>query len=108
MAAVTICSDSGAPKKSYLSQQEFVVWLRKLKQGLCINLEGWYAREFQKGGDMFKIVAVGAGIILHTLGYVKLLCNEGGEIRIVQCIVCTQSLRYLEMLHGKLKRALLF
>ena len=22
------------------SQWEFVVWLRKLKQGLCINLEG--------------------------------------------------------------------
>ena len=23
------------------SQWEFVVWFRKLKQGLCINLEGW-------------------------------------------------------------------
>ena len=23
------------------SQQEFVVWLRKLKQGFFINLEGW-------------------------------------------------------------------
>ena len=23
------------------SQQEFAVWLRKLKQGLSINLEGW-------------------------------------------------------------------
>ena len=23
------------------SQQDFAVWLRKLKQGLCINLEGW-------------------------------------------------------------------
>ena len=23
------------------SQQEFAVWLRKLKHGLCINLEGW-------------------------------------------------------------------
>ena len=23
------------------SQHKFVVWLRKLKQGLCINLEGW-------------------------------------------------------------------
>ena len=23
------------------SQQEFAAWLRKLKQGLCINLEGW-------------------------------------------------------------------
>ena len=38
------------------SQQEFVVWLRKLKQGLCINLEGWEGegdgREVQKGGDI--------------------------------------------------------
>ena len=23
------------------SQWEFAVWLRKLKQGCCINLEGW-------------------------------------------------------------------
>ena len=27
------------------SQQEFAVLLRKLKQGLCINLEGWKCRE---------------------------------------------------------------
>ena len=27
------------------SQQEFAVWLRKLKLGLCINLEGWDGRE---------------------------------------------------------------
>ena len=27
------------------SQQEFAVWLRKLKQGLCINLEGGMGRE---------------------------------------------------------------
>ena len=37
------------------SQQEFAVCLRKLKQGLCINLEGWDGegdgREVQKGGD---------------------------------------------------------
>ena len=35
------------------SQQEFSVWLRKPKQGLCINLEGWDGREVQKGGDIF-------------------------------------------------------
>ena len=38
------------------SQWEFVVWLRKLKQGLCINLEGWNGegdgREVQKGGGI--------------------------------------------------------
>ena len=26
------------------SHQEFAVWLRKLKQGFCINLEGWGER----------------------------------------------------------------
>ena len=38
------------------SQQEFAVWLQKLKQGLCINLEGWDGegdgRKVQKGGDI--------------------------------------------------------
>ena len=38
------------------SQQEFAVWLRELKQGLCINLEGWDGeedeREVQEGGDI--------------------------------------------------------
>ena len=38
------------------SQQEFAVWLRKLKQGLCINLKGWDGegdgREVQEGGDI--------------------------------------------------------
>ena len=42
---ITIC------KKD--NQREFAVCLRKLKQGLCINLEGWDGegdgREFQKG-----------------------------------------------------------
>ena len=38
------------------SQWEFAVCLRKFKQGLCINLEGWDGegdgREVQKGGDI--------------------------------------------------------
>ena len=38
------------------SQQEFAVWLRKLKQMLCINLEPWDGegdgREVQEGGDI--------------------------------------------------------
>ena len=38
------------------SQGEFAVCLRKLKQGLCINLERWVGegdgREVQKGGDI--------------------------------------------------------
>ena len=39
------------------SQGVFAVWLRKLKQGLCINLEGWDGeedgREVQEGGDVY-------------------------------------------------------
>ena len=39
------------------SQQEFAVWLRKLKQGLFINLEEWDragdGREVQKGRDIY-------------------------------------------------------
>ena len=38
------------------SQWEFAVWLRKLKQGLCNNLEGLDGegdeRKVQKGGDI--------------------------------------------------------
>ena len=38
------------------SLRKFAVWLRKLKQGLCINLEGWNGeragREVQKVGDI--------------------------------------------------------
>ena len=38
------------------SQWEIAVWLRKLKQGLCINLDGWDGdgdgREVQKEGDV--------------------------------------------------------
>ena len=29
------------------SQREFAVWLRKLKQGLCINIEGWMERKME-------------------------------------------------------------
>ena len=43
------------------SQQEFAVWLRKLKQGLCINLEEWDGEgdrsEVQKGGDICILMA---------------------------------------------------
>ena len=40
---ITICKMDG--------QWEFAVWLRKLKQGLCINLEGGRWREI---GGRFK------------------------------------------------------
>ena len=37
------------------SQWEFAVWLRKLKQGLCVNLDRWHTagdgREVQNGAD---------------------------------------------------------
>ena len=38
------------------SQRDFALWLRKLKQALCINLVGWDGegdgREVQKGGHI--------------------------------------------------------
>ena len=44
------------PRYKIDGQQEFAVWLRKLKQGFWINLEGWDGerdgREFQKGEDI--------------------------------------------------------
>ena len=44
------------------SQWEFAVWLRKLKQGLGINLEGCDGegdgREVQKGGDICTPIAM--------------------------------------------------
>ena len=42
-ADITICKID--------SQQEFAVWFRKLKQGLCITLEGWDGQEM---GERFK------------------------------------------------------
>ena len=40
------------------SQREFALCLRKLKQGLCVNLEGWDGREMggrfkREGRDVF-------------------------------------------------------
>ena len=38
------------------SRRKFASWFRKLKQGLCINLEGWDeegdGREVPEGGDI--------------------------------------------------------
>ena len=43
------------------SQLEFTIWLRKLKQRFCINLEGsdgaGDGREVQKGGDICILMA---------------------------------------------------
>ena len=43
------------------SQWDFALWLRKLKQELCINLEEWTwegdGREVQKGGDICILMA---------------------------------------------------
>ena len=50
---ITICK--------IVSQRKFAAWLRKLKQGLCINLEGWDGegdgREVQEGGAIYIPIA---------------------------------------------------
>ena len=47
-------------------QWEFAIWLRKLKQGICINLEEWDGegdgREVQKGGDIYNLWLIHAEI----------------------------------------------
>jgi len=52
-ANITICKID--------SQQEFAVWLKELKQGLCNNLKGWDGegdgREVQEGGDICTLMA---------------------------------------------------
>ena len=52
------------------SQQEFAVWLRKLKQGLFINLEGWDVEgdgmEVQKGGYIYIDIHIHTGKALAT------------------------------------------
>ena len=66
---ITICKTD--------SQQEFAVWLRKLKQELCINLEGWDGeadgREVQKGGDICIPLAGSCCGLTENKNYVKQL-----------------------------------
>jgi len=51
---ITICKTD--------SKLEFAVWLRKLKEGLCVNLEEWDGEEdgmeVQKGRDAYIHMAV--------------------------------------------------
>ena len=46
---ITMCKIDG--------RWEFAVWLRKLKQGLCVNLEQWGGegggKVVQEGGDIY-------------------------------------------------------
>ena len=47
------------------SQWEFAVWLRKLQQGLCVNLEGYgegAGRELQKGGVYVCLWLIHVGV----------------------------------------------
>ena len=57
------------------SQGEFAVWLRKLKQGLCINLEGWDGeedgREIQKGGNICIPIAIHVEVRQKTTTFCK-------------------------------------
>ena len=58
----SVASNSLRPHETYITickidrKRDFAVCLRKLQQGLCINLEGWDGegdgKEAQKGGDI--------------------------------------------------------
>ena len=57
------------------SQREFAVWLRKLKQGLCINLEGWDGkgggREVQKDGIYVYLWLIHVEVLQKTAEFCK-------------------------------------
>ena len=44
------------------SQREFAVWLRKLKQGLCIKLEGW-----RREGDEREYIPMAGSVFLWLI-----------------------------------------
>ena len=53
------------------SQLEYAVWLRKLKQGLCINLEEWDGkgggREVRKGGTYACCAVLSHSVVSSSL-----------------------------------------
>ena len=55
--------------------REFAIWLRKLKPGLCINLEGWDGegdgREVQKGGIYVYLWLIHAEVWQKTAKFCK-------------------------------------
>ena len=57
------------------SQQEFAVWLSKLKQRLCINLEGWGGREtggrFKRKGTYVYLWRIHVGVWQKTAKFCK-------------------------------------
>ena len=52
------------------NQWEFAIWLRKLKQGLCVNLERWNGegdgREVQKEGGICIPMADSCGGLIEN------------------------------------------
>ena len=66
------------------SQWEFAVWLRKLKQGLCINLEGWDGegdgKELQKGGDICMPMADSLIHGLNIPGFYAILLFTASDL----------------------------
>ena len=80
------------------SQREFAVWLRKLKQGLCINLEGvgWgqNRREVQKGGDICISIADSSSTLAWKIPWTEELggLQSTGSLRVRHDWVTSLSL----------------
>ena len=57
------------------SQWEFAICLRKLKQGLCLNLEGWVGREmgggFKREGIYVYLWLIHVGVWQETTKFCK-------------------------------------
>ena len=64
---ITICKIDG--------QRKFAVWLRKVRQGLCINLEGWDGagdgREVHKGGIYVYLWLIHVEVCQKTAKFCK-------------------------------------
>ena len=68
------------------SQQEFAVWLRKLKQGLCINLEGW---DGEGDEGRFKREGIYAFLCLIQVGFHKFAAWFTGLFKsvVLRCVI---------------------
>ena len=74
---------------------EFAVWLRKLKRGLCINLEGWDGEgegtEVQKGGDICIPMADSCEVWQKTTKFCKAIILQLKQNKTKQKMHCGQD-----------------
>ena len=58
------------------SHRAFAVWLRKLKQGLCINLEGWDGESFKREGIYVFLWLIHVEVSQKTTKFCKAIIRQ--------------------------------